>query len=420
MRVLLVSQEFPPDTHWGGIGTYMGVIARALSRADAEVHVLSVVQGQPRTTERREDGVTVHRASLDRPRGVGKLLRLPQTWDRFSLARAVAREVERLEIDFDVIECAAWKAEGMMLAKRRVAPLAVHVFSTAREALETGARPSLDHRFAVQLEDVAIRKADLVLAPPAHMTRVAELLQLDPAACVEIDPPVEMALHEGPGASAGPPRILFTGRLEPRKAPETLIRALPTVRAQVPQAELTLAGQDSAQPGRPSYARWLSDLAEELGVTRAVHIRGRWADHRDVVDAIASASVCAVPSRAESFGYAAAEAAALGRPVVASNLPSLASIVEDGVSGRLASVDDPDAWAEALTDVLVDAERAAAMGRAGAERVTRLFDPDRIAVQTLKAYELAIERFRARRPGDRNDALAAAEHPVGRSTPTAS
>src|SRR5215210_2624545 len=94
MRVLLVSQEFPPETGWGGIGTYVKLIAPALVRAGAEVHVLSVVKGQARS-RKVIDGVRVHRAPLRRPPAIGRVLRLPLTWRRVSLAAAIARELRR-------------------------------------------------------------------------------------------------------------------------------------------------------------------------------------------------------------------------------------------------------------------------------------------------------------------------------------
>ena len=42
MKVLFVSQELPPETGWGGIGTYVSMISRALAERGVEVHVLSV------------------------------------------------------------------------------------------------------------------------------------------------------------------------------------------------------------------------------------------------------------------------------------------------------------------------------------------------------------------------------------------
>lgn len=393
MRILLVSQEFPPETHWGGIGTYMGIIAPALVRAGAEVHVLSVVPNQPRSKHTTGAGVVVHRVPLERPRGVGRVTRLRETWNRLTVAWGVARAVDRLDPSPDVIECPSWNAEGLLLARRRTAPLAVHVFSSADDIIQPGP-VGIDRWIAVRLEHDLIARADVVLSPPAQMAKVRNIVALDSEARVEIDCPVEPA--EVAPYPEGPPVACFVGRFEARKAPETLLRAWPLVLERVPDARLVLSGRDSADASRPSYRRWLEDLAESVGVARSVEIVDRWGDQREVVAEMSAATVIAVPSRWESFGYVAAEAHALGRPVVASRLPALAGVVVDGETGRLVEPDDPAAWADALADLLRDPVAAVAMGRAGSERVLSAFDPGRVAARTLEAYDLAVRRYRRR------------------------
>src|SRR5436305_3003019 len=85
MRVLLVSQEMPPETGWGGIGTYVNTISRALAAKGADVHVLSVVEGQA-ASRRESAGVTVHRRPLPVVRRPARIA--PQAWRRFWLPTA--------------------------------------------------------------------------------------------------------------------------------------------------------------------------------------------------------------------------------------------------------------------------------------------------------------------------------------------
>src|SRR5438874_8032908 len=115
MRVLFVSQEFPPETGWGGIGTYVDVISEALASKGVDVHVLSVVDGQP-PSRKEIAGVTIHRCTLPRVRGSGRLP--PETWRRIWLPATVARLVKKLALAPNVIECPEWSAEGLLLALR--------------------------------------------------------------------------------------------------------------------------------------------------------------------------------------------------------------------------------------------------------------------------------------------------------------
>src|ERR1700761_1205001 len=112
MRVLLASQEMPPETAWGGIGTYVANLAPALAALGADVHVLSVVRGQGRSDRVLAPGLTVHRRPLHRPAGPGRVTGLHQTWERLTLPAGVDRQIRALGIEPDVVEAPEWRAEG--------------------------------------------------------------------------------------------------------------------------------------------------------------------------------------------------------------------------------------------------------------------------------------------------------------------
>ena len=60
MRVVFLSMEYPPETGWGGIGTFVRDTARTLADRGHDVHVLSCVPGQEKS-DRIDEGVLVHR-----------------------------------------------------------------------------------------------------------------------------------------------------------------------------------------------------------------------------------------------------------------------------------------------------------------------------------------------------------------------
>jgi D-inositol-3-phosphate glycosyltransferase len=132
---------------------------------------------------------------------------------------------------------------------------------------------------------------------------------------------------------------------------------------------LAIVGGASGADGA-SEAELARRLAVELGVADRVrfiapqphHILSSWYRAADLV---------IVPSRSESFGLVALEAAACGVPVVASAVGGLLNIVHDGVTGHLVDGRDPARYARAMSQVLDDPAGAAAMGTAANVRARR-------------------------------------------------
>lgn len=350
--------------------------------------MLSVVVGQEPADVVRH-GVHIHRRPLRRPRGVGRVACLPQSWDRVSLAAAVGREHRRLGVDFDVCETPEWNAEGLCLALRSRPAIVVRLHSAAAQLLPFLGSLGRDERLAIRCEDALIRRGEVVAGTPPALAEARMRLGLRPARLRTAGCPVAPGIVTPPAVR---PRVVYTGRLELRKGVDVLLHAAAGVLERVPEAEFVLVGADSGHAGS-SFGRSMRRLADRLGITGSV----RFVGHRDperVRDELRQARVCAVPSRWESFGYAAAEGAALGRPVVASDLPSLAQVVEDGVTGRLIPVGDRRAWTDALVDLLSRTGEAERLGGAGARLVAERFAPERVAREMLQVYETAVHLHR--------------------------
>jgi len=95
--------------------------------------------------------------------------------------------------------------------------------------------------------------------------------------------------------------------------------------------------------------------------------------------------VCVVPSRSESFGLVALEAAACGTPVVAAAVGGLSSLVDDGVTGHLVDSRDPGDYAAPIARLLTDPVGAAAMG-ANAEAASRRYAWSMTAARLRRLY----------------------------------
>jgi glycosyltransferase involved in cell wall biosynthesis len=173
--------------------------------------------------------------------------------------------------------------------------------------------------------------------------------------------------------------LLCVARLVPQKGVDVAAAALPRIRERHPDAVLVVLGEG---PERG----WLG--AEGL------YLPGRVGD---VAAWYRRAELLVHPVRWEGFGLALLEAMLAAKPVVASAVSSIPEIVVDGENGVLVPPDDPEALAAAITALLDDPDRAAAYGRAGAERARTEFSVARMAERTAEVYAAAASRPSARR-----------------------
>lgn len=168
------------------------------------------------------------------------------------------------------------------------------------------------------------------------------------------DPPVVSA----PWSADGRPIVGFVGRIDPRQGPLDLVAAAESIRTAVPEVRIVVVGDDR-HGSDPAYARLLDRRA------RAAHVE-RWGWQGDAAGLLRHLDVVVVPSRSEPFGLIAAEALAVGVPVVAAAVGGLVDVVRDGVTGHLVAPGDPKAlahgvvWALRERPLLGDACREAA------------------------------------------------------------
>ena len=144
---------------------------------------------------------------------------------------------------------------------------------------------------------------------------------------------------------AGPARILFVGRLEPRNALGDLLKA---------GAELAASGRDFViQVAGDGPTRGVNErLAGRLGIADRIEWLGR--THDDLPRRYREATVFAAPCTLASFGVILVEALASGTPLVCADNVGFRAVIRDGMPGRFVSMRDPHALALALGEVLGD------------------------------------------------------------------
>lgn len=181
------------------------------------------------------------------------------------------------------------------------------------------------------------------------------------------------------------PRLLFTGRLSPRKGVDVAIAAVALMREAGTPANLVIAG--SVFPGYEWYERDLRDQVARTDMQSNVQFVG-FVD--TIAELLAESDLVLVPSRVEPFGTVAAEAMAAERPVVVSQVSGLLEIVADSVTGLTVPADDARALADACLRLIREPQLAATLATAGREHVLTSFSSERYETAVVEVIRTAM------------------------------
>ncbi|MGY1741768.1 MULTISPECIES: glycosyltransferase family 4 protein [unclassified Blastococcus] len=179
----------------------------------------------------------------------------------------------------------------------------------------------------------------------------------------------------------GPLRLLFVGRLNPRKGPQVAIAVLRELLDRGVDARLTVVG--SVFPGYEWFADELHAAVAGAGLTGRVEFPGFSAD---VWPLLADADVVLVPALGdESFGNTAVEAVLAARPLVVSDHSGLREAAAGYASAQAVAAGDVPAWADAIARVAADWPRFRAAALADAAEARRRSAPERYAAELVAA-----------------------------------
>jgi D-inositol-3-phosphate glycosyltransferase len=359
----------------GGMNVYVRSLASALARAGIECDLLARAE-QPGTPSvvPLEPGVRVVHLDAGPRHPVPKAELLAH---HDELVDAAARwlggpgAADVLHANYYVSGAVAHT-----LKHRLGVPMVTTFHTLARAKRDVGILDDPDDR--IEVERAIVRCADgLVVSTPEerdllvdHYDAVAERIEVIP-------PGVDHTVFTPGRASrvrrhwrvGDDPVLLVVGRIQPLKGFDLAIRTLAAL--DHPRAHLVLVGGPSGDEGEAELRR-LRALVDDLGLAERVRFEPPRA-HAALAAYYRAADVVLVPSRTESFGLVALEAAACGTPVVAAAVGGLRAIVEHGASGYIVDDRDPEAFAAYVRAVIEDRGHATVLregAHAGAQRYT--------------------------------------------------
>ncbi len=345
-RVLVLTPDFPPAP--GGIQLLMHRIVRHADRLHTRV---VTVDGPGARGFDAAGGLDVQRVG----RGAAGRLAVA-TLNGRALGEA-ARFRPAAVLSGHIVTA---PAAALIAAALRI-PVVQYLYAS-----EVGPRP--------RLAAFAMRRADAAVAISAYTHELAIAHGAPPARVHRILPGVDLPAPDTiPRADR--PTVLTISRLSERyKGHDVILRALPLIRARVPDVEWIVVGDGPLRPGleRNAVSQGLQDNVRFVGSVSDDQ-RDRWLRRAHVFTM--PSRLPAVGSAGEGFGIVYLEAAAHELPVVAGNVGGTLDAVVHEQTGVLVDPADHVALADAITDLLLDPARARALGVAGARRVRELAWP---------------------------------------------
>lgn len=230
---------------------------------------------------------------------------------------------------------------------------------------------------SVALRRRALERLDRGVVPSRYLAR--QLAHLCPDLAVDVVPN-PMTVSANGSAAPIEPRLLAVGTVTAAKGQTLLIEMLPRLLATRPELRLELVGRPNPE------LEALLDRAAALGVRDAVDTPG-YLTGEALAAAFSRARVVAVPGHyPEGFGRVAVEAALHGRPVVAFRIGAAPETIVDGETGRLIDPGDETGFERAVTELLDDPGRAAALGCAARHCAIDRYTPSAAAAGLLASW----------------------------------
>ena len=371
MRIFHLTRDFPPRST-GGTSIAVGNLIAALTRSDTLNAVASFDHWRSRSASRGGHDVV----TTGRKNGVVMRVRHGSPF----------AEVARVAADFAPTLLHLHHENLWPFAAYLRRSLGVPIAYTCH-TVQPPTAPTITTRDQTE----ALASADALITPSRwaaeHLARLASRRSKE----IHIVPNVVPCPSRPPPKTRAGRRVLYVGRFDQRKGTDLLFDAMRKVLSIDTKATFDIAGglPASGKRERRWMRRWSANCEPQHASRVTFH---GWMEPDALDELYSNCTAQIVPSRFETFGLSAAEGMARALPVIATDIPALAELIEDGDTGYLSALTS-DALAQKVVDVLDDRHNASRCGTRAMSSIAMRFAPKVLLPAIVSLYEYLHQQY---------------------------
>jgi glycogen(starch) synthase len=376
VKIAYISYEFPPDTGFGGIGTYTSQVAHALAKRGHYIEIFSCSHEEEKFNIYLNNSIVLHRVKADKRSLFSNLI-----VDVFRQRHA--------EVNFNIIETPEYCAEGLPLRKAfpsipMVVKLHTPVFLVKKlnsiynkQPLKKRAKKFLGWKTYNKQTDTdyqLVNNADAVCSPSVALRDI--LKKEWHLKEVEIIPNIfipEQTFFDIPISENDCKIITYIGRLDVRKGIKSLIKAIPVVLKKNPCIKFRFIGGDGVAPNNSGSMKEyiLALLHKHTNNLEFVN----YVNHNEMLSYINDTGIFVIPSLWENYPYVCLEAMSAGKAIIASQNGGIKEMLKGIKGGILIDPLKPKEIANAIVHLVENPRKRVEMGLNNREK-TKTFSTE--------------------------------------------
>ena len=405
LNICIVAREYPPETLWGGIGTFTYNLAQGLKNIGHQVDVLAFTFGEEISVD--DNGVTIHRIQSPKIPFSKKTYWDVVNWAlspfAFFYSHKISKKLDELHVNrkYDVIDFPEHIGEGFHTILKQKYPSLVRLYTPLSLIGELGLNKStnsFDYFLFGLMEKSSINRGTIINSPSKSLaTLVADKFRIkknidliyNPIDTDRFSPKLSPKKSDDKSI-----KVLFIGRLTDRKGVHILARAIPEILKINNSIKFTIIGNDAeGVEGFNTMKDFMMDVFEKNSVLENVNVMDA-VPYDDLPDIYNSADISVVPSLYDNSPYTCLEAMSCGLPVISTSSGGMPEYIDNDINGKIIPPADVNSLVEAVLWFANDDSRIFEYGNRAREKSVREFKREAVAEKITKLYLEAIEIYK--------------------------